>query len=224
MKEKMIIGLFLLAGMIIAPACASAQLPEALTVEFEFDGFGNAILSSLPVYSGSIFEGDPLVLGADWWIRIDDSSWPAPSNPQARWDYLFNNFATYNAGLHSWTIVFDEHSCATKPVWEIDHATNGMMGGTLIVALTFMDSNKNGILDLGERMFAVYSGDLIVMKYGTGLFAGYCGLGTFDGSLHNADPANWADDYVEGSCYLDLQNCEVGVREASWTAIKSMFK
>ncbi len=224
MKGNMILGLFLLAGVMLSPVCASAQLPEALSVQFEFDGMGNAMINSLPVYAGAIYAGDPIVLGADWWIRIDDSTWPAPSNPQARWDYLFNNFATYDAGSFSWTIVFDDQSCATKPVWQIDHATNGMMGGTLVVVVTFTDWDQNAVLDLEERMFAVYSGNLIVMKYGTGMFAGYCGDGTFNGSIQNPDPANWADEYVEGSCFLNLQNCQIGTRESSWTAIKSMFK
>ena len=192
--------------------------------EFKFEGTGNAMMNSLPEYMGVIWDGDPLVLGADWWIRIDDSTWPPPSNPQARWDYLFNNFAVYNAVLHSWTIVFDEQSCGTKPTWQINHATNGMMGGTLIIAVTYQDSNRNNILDISERMFAVYSGNLIVMKYGTGLFAGYCGDGTFDGSLQNPDPVNWVDDYVEGSCLLNLENCQVGTHETSWTAIKLLFE
>jgi len=225
MKGNMIIGLFLLAGMILSPVCASAQLPEALTVQFFFDGFGNAMVNSLPVYAGAIYAGDPLILGADWWIRIDDSTWPPASNPQARWDYLFNNFATYNPGpAPSWTIIFDEQSCATKPVWEINHATNGMMGGTLVVVVTYTDDNSNGILDIEERLFAVYSGTMIVMNRGNGIFAGYCGSGAFGGALQNSDPANWADDYVEGSCLLELQNCQVGTRESSWTAIKSMYR
>ena len=222
MKGNMILGLFLLAGVVLSPVCASAQ--PALSVQFEFEGFGNAMINSLPVYAGAINAGDPLVLGADWWIRIDDSTWPAPSNPQARWDYLFNNFATYDAGSFSWTMVFDEQSCATKPVWQITHATNGLMGGTLVVVVTFTDWDQDAVLDIDERMFAVYSGNLIVMKYGTGIFAGYCGDGTFNGSIQNPDPANWADEYVEGSCLLNLQNCQVGTRESSWTAIKSMYR
>jgi hypothetical protein len=224
MKGNMILALFLLAGVILSPVCASAQLPEALSVQFEFDGMGNAMINTLPVYAGAIYAGDPLVLGADWWIRIDDSTWPAPSNPQARWDYLFNNFATYDALSFSWTIVFDEQSCATKPVWEINHATNGKMGGTLVVVVTFTDWDQDAILDIDERMFAVYSGNLIIMKYGTGMFAGYCGDGTFNGSIQNSDPANWADEYVEGSCFLNLQNCQVGTRETSWTAIKELYR
>ena len=224
MKGNIVIALFLLAGVVLSPVCASAQLPEALSVQFEFEGMGNAMINSLPVYAGAIIAGDPLVLGADWWIRIDDSTWPPASNPQARWDYLFNNFAVHDAPSFSWTIVFDEQSCATKPVWEIHHATNGMMSGTLVVVVTFTDWNQNCILDIEERMLAMYSGNLIVMKYGTGIFAGYCGDGTFNGSIQNPDPGNWADEYVEGSCLLNLQNCQVGTRESSWTAIKSMYR
>jgi hypothetical protein len=185
---------------------------------------GNAMINSLPVYAGVIYAGDPFVLGADWWIRIDDSTWPAPSNPQARWDYLFNNFATYDAPTFSWTIVFDERSCAKKPVWQINHATNGTMGGTLVVVVTYTDWNQNGILDIEERMLAVYSGTMIVMNFGTGIFAPYCGDGSFNGAFNNPDPANWADDYVEGGCTLYLKTCPVGTRETSWTAIKSMYR
>jgi hypothetical protein len=224
MKGNMIVALFLLAGGIISPICVSAELPEALSVQFEFDGMGNAMMNSQPVYAGTVNAGDALVLGADWSITIDDSTWPDPSNPQARWDYLFNNFATYDAQSFSWTIVLDEQSCATKPVWGVEHSTNGIMGGTLVVVITFTDWNQNGILEVDERMFAVYSGNLIIMNYGTKVFAGYCGDGTFNGSLQNGDPANWADDYVEGSCFLNLQNCQVGTRESSWTAIKGMFR
>lgn len=222
MKGNMIIALFLLVGGMILPVCASAQLPEEL--QFDFDGMGNAMINSLPVYAGVIYAGDPLVLGADWWIRIDDSTWPAPSNPQARWDYLFNNFATYDAQTFSWMIVFDERSCAKKPVWQITHETNGLMSGTLVVVVTYTDWDRNGILDIEERMLAMYSGNLIVMNNGTGIFAPYCGYGSFNGAFNNPDPANWADDYVEGGCNLYLRTCPVGTHQSSWTAIKSMFR
>jgi hypothetical protein len=223
-KGNMIIALFLMGGVMLSPVCVSAQLPDSLSIQFGFDGFGNAMMNSLPVYAGTINRGDPLVLGADWWIRIDDSKWPPASDPQTRWDYLFSNFATYSAETFSWTIMFDEQSCGAKPEWQITHATNGMLSGKLVVVVTFTDWNGNGVLDIDERMQAVYSGTLIVMNFGTDIFAGYCGDGSFNGTLQNADPANWADDYVEGTCGLELKNCQVGTRETSWTAIKSMFK
>jgi hypothetical protein len=217
-KGNMIIALFLVGGVIISPVCASAQLPEALSLQFYFDGTGNAILNQLPVYAGLIYAGDPLVLGADWLIRIDDSTWPPTSDPQARWDYLFNNFATYDPVDYEWTIVFDEQSCGEKPEWQINHSTNGTMTGTLVVAMTFGDNDMDGILDVEDRLFVGYSGNMIVMKYGTGNFASYCGEGTFNGLLQNSDPANWADDYVDGACLLILQACKVG------TAIKELYR
>jgi hypothetical protein len=40
----------------------------------------------------------------------------------------------------------------------------------------------------------------------------------------NSDPGNWADDYVQGSCLLNLQDCHIGTQAATWTSIKDMFK
>ena len=211
-------------GFVLSPTHADALPPAGVQIQFEFDGAGNAMLVSPPLYSGDIVSGDPLVAGGTWWIKIDDSTWPPVSNPQGRWDYLFNNFATYDPASFSWTITLDAHSCATKPVWQITHPTNGMMGGTLVVVLTFTDWNGNHLLDLEERTFGMFSGTLIVMKYGTGQFTGYCGDGSYNGSLANSDPGNWADDYVEGSCLLNLQDCRVGTQAATWTSIKEMFK
>ena len=224
MKGHMIGILFLAMGFVLSPAHVDALSPTVIQVLFDFEGMGNAMLVSPPLYSGDIVSGDPLVLGGTWWIRIDDSTWPPVSNPQARWDYLFNNFAVYDPGSFSWTITLDAHSCATKPVWQIDHPTNGMMSGTLVVVMMFTDWNGNHVLDLEERTFGMFSGTLIVMKYGTGQFAGYCGDGSYNGALMNSDPGNWADDYVQGSCLLNLQDCHIGTQAATWTSIKDMFK
>jgi len=224
MKGNIVTILFLAMGLMLSPLSANALPPVGVTLQFDFEGMGNAMLASPPEYEGDIIAGDALVLGGTWWIRIDDSTWPPSSTPQARWDYLFNNFATFDPLAHAWTIVLDEHSCATKPVWRIDHPVNGMMTGTLVVVVSYSDWDVDGVLDLDERMFGMFSGTLLVMKYGTGEFAGYCGNGAYNGSLTNDDPANWANDFVEGSCLLNLENCQVGTRETTWTAIKSIFK
>jgi hypothetical protein len=216
--------LFFAMVLTVLPCGAHAQLPDSLVVEFDFEGFGNAILNSPPLYSGDVIAGDPLVVGGSWWIRIDDSGWPAPGDPQARWDYVFGHFFTHDPSSFSWTGVFDDNSCPTKPVWELSHATNGTMGGTLILVLTYTDWNMNGVLDVEERMLGVFSGTLIIMKYGTGLFAGYCGLGAYNGAVQNPDPANWADEYVDGHCKLDLKDCRIGTHEVSWSAIKGLYR
>ncbi len=210
---------------LLLPLNAIAQLPPSLTMEFDFEGTGNAVMMSPLVYSGAITNGDPLVLGAPWSITIDDSAWPAPSDPQARWDYIFDNYFVYEgAPVNSWTAVFDETNLPSKPSWNVIHATSGMMGGTLVVVVTYSDWDCDGILDIDERMMGVFSGTLVIMKYGTGIFAGYCGDGAFNGGIMNADPANWADEYVEGHALLNLLDCRIGTEELSWSAIKRSFK
>lgn len=224
MMRNTISKIFLVTLLAVLPGSVFAQLPPSLVVEFDFEGFGNAVMNSPVLYAGDVTAGDPLVVGGSWWIRIDDTGWPSTSTPQARWDYVFGNYFDYDPGSFSWTGVFDEHSCATAPVWELTHATNGTLGGTLIVVVTYTDWNMNGILDVDERMLGMFSGTLIVMKYGTGLFAGYCGLGAYNGAIQNPDPANWADEYVDGHCKLDLQDCSIGTHEASWSAIKRLYR
>lgn len=224
MKGHTIAILILAMGVLMLSPNAFALPPSSLVVLFDFEGMGNMIATSPPLYSGDITSGDELVLGGTWWIRINDSTWPSASTPEDRWNFVFNNYFVHNPASYSWTAVFDENSCATKPVWEIEHPTNGKMGGTLVVVVTYSDWNMNGVLDLDERTFGEFSGTLIVMKYGTGEFAGYCGDGSYNGDFNNSDPANWVDDFVEGSCLLNLKNCEIGTQVTTWTAIKSMFK
>jgi len=214
-----------LTALLMAPAFAGAQLPPSLSVEFNFEGTGNAVMNSPVVYSGDVISGDPLVVGAAWTVTIDDSGWPGVGNPQARWDYIFGNYFEYEgAPVNSWTAVFDETNLPSKPVWRIDHPTNGMMGGTLIVVVTYSDWDCDGQLDIEERMQGVFSGNLVVMKYGTGTFAGYCGEGAFNGGLMNADPANWMDDYVDGAGLLNLEDCRIGTERTTWSAVKSLFR
>ena len=224
MKGNTVAILFLAMLVWLVPYGASAQLPPSMEMEFDFEGMGNSILNSPVIYAGDIYDGDLLLIGASWWIRLDDSTWPPVSNPQARWDYIFNNYFHYDAGTYSWTAIFDEVSLPTKPTWQINTPVNGMMRGTLVVAVQYTDDNMNQVLDIEERMFALYSGTVIVMKYGTGMFAEYCGEGYYNGALLNGDPANWEADYVEGHCGLLLQNCKIGTRAITWSGIKELFR
>ena len=220
-------GLSALVLMIVLaalPCGVGAQMPDSTVILFNFSGSGNMEMTSPVVYSGNVTSGDPLVQGGTWWIRVDDTGWPSTADPQARWDYIVSHFLTYDPSSKSWTGVFDEFSCASRPLWQLDTPANGSMSGTLILVVTFTDDNRNGILDVDERMIGVFSGTLIIMKYGTGLFAGYCGLGAYNGLFMNEDPGSWADDYVEGSCKLDLKNCAIGVKPMTWGGIKELYR
>jgi hypothetical protein len=222
MKRPLLTLLFLLMIAVWLPNAAMAQTwPDTLLLEFDFDGFGNAILNSPVQYSGTIYAGDPRVLNGTWVVEVDDTGWPSTSDPEARWTFLFNNYYVFDG--FAWTARFGENP-PEKPTWEIVTPTNGSLGGTLIAVISFSDWDMDGILDLEERMFGVFSGTLMVMKYGTGNFAKYCGNGSYNGSLQNPDPANFADDYVEGHCLLNLINCEVPVRADSWSHLKLLYR
>ena len=224
MKFKSIPALILAAAILCSAGSVRAQFPDTLFLEFDFEGFGNLVMTSPPVYSGDVILGDARIVGATWFVQMDDTGWPPVSNPTARWDYIFNTFFQYNSTYYFWTAVFDQNTLPEKPVWEINHPVNGMMSGNLVVSSTFSDDNRNGILDIEERMFGTFEGNLMVMKYGTGEFAKYCGDGSYNGAAFNDDPANWMDDYVTGHCILDLINCQIGTEEKSWSAIKKIYR
>jgi len=225
MKIKPVSILFLGAITILcAGNSAMAQFPDTLFLEFDFEGFGNLVTTSPPIFSGEVVSGDSRLLGASWWMQIDDSEWPSTTDPAARWDYIFNNYFEYNASLNFWTAVFDQGSLPVKPTWQIEHPVNGTMGGTLVISVTHTDDNLNGVFDAEERMFGTFEGTLMVMKYGTGEFAKYCGEGSYNGALFNDDPANWLDDYVTGHCLLDLINCQIGTERRSWSYIKQICR
>ncbi|MCU0639664.1 MAG: hypothetical protein MUF59_07335 [Candidatus Krumholzibacteria bacterium] len=225
MKGQTISFLFLVMIVVVLPINLCAQsMPDELFLEFDFEGMGNMILASPPVYSGDITAGDPLVTGGTWWVRIDDTDWPPVTDPETRWNYIFTNYFTYNPMTGSWTAHFDATTLPEKPTWEIQHPVNGTMGGTLVISFTYGDWDVDGVLDLEERMFGTYEGTLMVMKYGTGNFAIYCGDGAYNGSCQNGDPANFMDDFVEGHCVMDLVNCQIGNENASWGFVKSLLE
>lgn len=218
--------LFLAMILMLLPCSLIAQdWPDTLFMEYDFEGFGNPVLASPPIYTGEVTGGDLRVYpGGTWWIQFDDSAWPPTSDPNVRWDYIFNNYFVYDPGSFSWSAQFDNTNLPQKPVWELQHPANGTMGGTAIVVMTLSDWDLDGTLDPEERTFGSFSGTLLVMKYGTGHFSKYCGAGSYNGTMQNADPVNFADDYVYGHCLLDLIDCSVGVEESSWSALKARFK
>ena len=224
MRFKSIPVVLLAAAMLLCAGGVRAQFPDSLFLEFDFEGFGNLVLTSPPVYSGDVVSGDSRIVGATWTVAIDDTGWPPVSDPAARWDYIFTNFFVYNPTLFFWTAVFDQNNLPAKPDWEIVHPVNGSMSGTLVVSSVMTDDDRDGILDIEERMFGTFEGNLMVMKFGSGEFAKYCGEGAYNGALFNDDPANWLDDYVMGHCLLDLVNCQIGTEEMSWGSIKKFHR
>lgn len=208
--------------LVIGSSAAYAQVPTH--IEYGFSGYGNFLVSPVH-YSGSINSGEPLLIGGNWDLWVDDSGWPSDSDKLARWNYIDATFfaPNYDPMLGTWTGTFDENTTASSPTWHAGHAI-GSLGGTANLQITISDFNFDGIIDPDERSFSIFSGTLIVVKNGTGIWAGYCGLGSFSGNSMNNDPWNWADDYVEGYTILDIEDCGVPVEEITWGHVKNIYR
>jgi len=99
----------------------------------------------------------------------------------------------------------------------------GDLLGTTEVQFTIQDFDFDSLIDPDERMLMVVSGTIIVVKNGTGIWAGYCGLGSFSGYTENADPWNWAEDHIVGGTVLDIEDCAVATQDVTWGQIKSAY-
>jgi hypothetical protein len=220
MKRRALTLLFGVA-ILLAPLWVWAQVAPT-HVEFDFSGTGNLLVSPV-VYSGTVDAGEPLLVGGSWDLTIDDSGWPPDTDKLARWNYIDATYFAPNYSGGFWTATFDENTTASAPIWHVNHLGNGMWG-TAVIQVTVQDFDMDAVIDPDERAFSVFSGTLIVVRDGTGIWYGYCGLGSFSGFSSNPDPANWADDAVSGHTVIDVQWCDVPAPEISWGAIKALYE
>ena len=86
----------------------------------------------------------------------------------------------------------------------------------LLISIVFCGSHASAIDLYGF-------GSYWDQKDGDGIWAGYCGLGSFSGSSQNADPAAWVDDVVEGYTILDVEDCSVPTDNLSWGQVKELY-
>ena len=214
--------------LIVACAVVSVFAPVAAQVpghiEYDFSGTGNLMVSPV-AYGGPIDTGEPLLVGGTWAISIDDAGWPGDTDKLARWNYIaLTYFApNYNSTVGSWTGVFNAATTASAPQWRAGRPDVGDLLGTTEVQFTIQDFDFDALIDPDERMFMVVSGTIIVVKNGTGMWAGYCGLGSLSGWTENMDPWNWADDNIQGGTALDIEDCSVPTQDVTWGHVKSAY-
>jgi hypothetical protein len=218
------VGLFAIGfTLVFCTGIASAQIPSHM--EFTVDGTTNFTTSPVE-FLGSITSGEALLVGGYWNLMVDDTGWPDDSNAQVRWDYIAATYyyPNYDGMSGNWTATFDENTTASVPTWGCGNGGVGSLTGTAALQLTIIDFNFDGVIDPDERAFNVFSGTLIVVKNGEGIFAGFCGLGSYSGSLSNPDPINFADDVFSGTTILDVEDCAVPVQEVTWGNVKAHYR
>ena len=85
MKKTVIRFLACSFVLVISAISANAVIPSHM----EFDVTGTTNFTTSPVlFNGNVVAGEPLLAGGTWTLNIDDTGWPADSDPQARWDYI----------------------------------------------------------------------------------------------------------------------------------------
>jgi hypothetical protein len=222
MKRLSVLFAFCACLLLISSPVTYAQVPTH--IEYGFSGFGNFMVSPVN-YTGSIDSGEPLLVGGTWNINVDDTGWPPDTDKLVRWNHIDATYfaPNYDGILGTWTGSFDENTTASSPTWDAGHVL-GTLGGTATLQITIQDFDFDAVIDPDERSFSIFSGTLIVVKNGTGIWAGYCGLGSFSGTSFNSDPWNFADDYVEGFTILDIEDCGVPVEEITWGHVKSIYQ
>lgn len=202
----------------------SPAVAQISHMEYDVTGTTN-FLESPVFFSGTVTAGEPLLLGGYWTLTIDDSDWPPDTDKPVRWAYIDATYYAdnFNSYTGSWTATFDEFSTASAPHWTSGKGGVGEMTGTALLQTTIMDFDFDQVIDPDERAYVTFSGTLIVVKNGTGVFAGYCGLGSYSGWMFNADPINWVDDDFTLSTILDVEDCSTPAKEVTWGNVKSLY-
>jgi hypothetical protein len=215
-------ALVIVIAILVLGVPVAAQVPAH--IEYDFSGVGNLMVSPV-VYAGSIDTGEPLLVGGTWTISIDDAGWPGDSDKAARWSYIDATYFTpnFNPFVHSWTGVFNARTTASAPQWRAGRPDVGDLVGTADVQFTIEDFDSDNLIDPDERMMMVVSGTFIVVKNGTGIWAGQCGLGSYSGYTENMDPWNWADDAIMGGTALDIEDCSVPTQTVTWGHVKATY-
>ena len=101
---------------VFALVSADAVVPSHMV--FDVSGTTNFVTSPV-VFNGTITAGEPLLVGGAWMLTIDDTGWPADTDPQARWDYIATTYyyPNYDPLSFSWTATFDGNTTASPPAW-----------------------------------------------------------------------------------------------------------
>lgn len=206
----------LFAACMLVAGLASAEVFK----NFFCDGYGDMVgdVGSV-VYTGSILGGD-LAPGI-WSVSIDDTGWP--TDPGARWDYLWNTFYVYTPGSPSvWIATFDSPLLATRPVLYLEHTGHGSMSGVADMRFQYIDQDNDGVLDADECSGNGLSGMVIIIEDGVGEYASLCGNGSYQGGFTR--DCDTHADHVQFQMSLALHDCGMGTEPASWGAVKALYQ
>jgi hypothetical protein len=196
---------------------------------FKLSGFGGYVISPAG-FDGSI-NGGTLSPGT-FVIDIDDVIWPLdnPGTPQnERWDYVFSHYFRYDnsqPGAEKWTAYFPPLPVQLPVVTFSFYHAGDKIGGILqSLIITISDKNHNGIVDASELNIQAVAGNLVAhIEQGTGVYEGFCGTGSMNGTMEGYDPTQpYVFTISTGNLLLKNVGCSVEVQEKTWGAVKQIY-
>lgn len=212
--------------LLMSPVWSSAAIKNET---FKLSGFGGYAITPAE-FDGSIYAGT--LSPGTFVIEIDDVIWPSdnPATPQnERWQYVFANYFVYDnstPGAEKWTAYFPPLPVQLPVVTFTYYRGADQVGGILqSLIVTISDSNHNGVVDTAELNTQAVAGNLIAhIEQGTGVFEGFCGSGSMNGTMEGY---GIGDPYVitisTGNLLLRDFGCAVGVESSTWGAIKQIY-
>ena len=212
--------------ILFIPICSSGAMRNET---FKLSGFGGYTISPAG-FDGSIIGGT--LSPGTFVIDIDDVIWPVddPGTPQnERWEYVFANYFHYDdsqSGAENWTAYFPPLPVQLPVVTFSFYRGGDKVGGILqSLIITISDKNANGIVDPSELNIQAVAGNLVAhIEQGTGVFEGFCGQGSMNGTMEGYDIGQpYVFTISTGNLLLRDFNCSVGVEEKTWGAVKEFY-
>lgn len=214
----------LLVLAMVALLAAAAPATE-IFVWFYGAGVGDFIADSPPIFTGVMSSGGDITEGS-WSIAVPDASWPDTSVPAARTQYFWDTFfaGNYTPGTPGYWIGYLDvnHGLPSQPVLDIvDDTFGGTMTGVCTIQMLVTDDDNDGVLDDDEFCQGSFSGCIVIIREGTGIYDGYAGTGSYNGSF-TVDCPETAHAWNFGM-YIWIDNA-APVETMTWSSIKALYQ
>jgi len=200
---------------------ALASTASADFVWFTGVGVGD-FMDSPPTFVGNM-EAPGDILDGQWTITVPDAGWP--TDPVEREAYIWTTFFAGNyvpGTLPCWKGYIDATTNGEQNTLSIIDNTNiGTMSGVTTIEIQVQDLNGNEILDGDEFCEGSDTGNIIIIKDGTGCYDGLCGTGNFNGTFVKDCPGT--TETWDFGMYLWLHDCSTPVESTTWGSIKAMY-
>ena len=214
----------LLVLALVALLAAAAPASE-IFVWFYGTGIGDFISDSPPIFTGVMSSGGDITEGS-WSIAVPDASWPDTSVPAVRTQYFWDTFfaGNYTPGTPGYWIGYIDvnHGLPTQPVLDIvDDTFGGTMTGVCTIQMLVTDDDNDGVLDDDEFCQGSFSGCIVIIREGTGIYDGYAGTGSYNGSFAVDCPGSmhtW-----NFGMYVWIDNA-APVESMTWSSIKALYQ